>query len=375
MIGREKMEKINVGIIGCGFIARHKYVSGIRMFDFLNLVACADIRDEAAQQMAQDLEIPRACSVDELLADESIEMVLNLTTPRAHAPVNDAILDANKHFYVEKPFALSREEARAVLAKAAAKRLLTSSAPDTFLGAGIQTCRKVIDDGWIGVPTAATAFLALHGPEGWHPDPEFYYEVGGGPVLDMGPYYLTALVNLLGPVKQVVGMSKATFPERIIGSGPKRGKRIPVQIDTHVTACLLFESGVIATLIMSFDVHKHTLPRIEIYGTEGSLSVPDPNTFNGPARVFRPHQPEAGWQELPLISPYHGESRGIGAADLALAIRGVRPHVATGELATHVLDVMLSIEESAREHTQIDLVTTVERPAMLPGVSRVGDLA
>ena len=369
------MKKVDVGIIGCGFIARQKYVSGIRMFDFLNLVACADIRPEAAQRMSEDLEIPRACSVDELLADENIELVLNLTTPQAHAPINQQILDAEKHFYVEKPFALSREDAQSVLEKAAAKKLLTSSAPDTFLGAGIQTCRKLIDDGWIGEPTAATAFLALPGHESWHPDPEFYYDIGGGPVLDMGPYYLTALVNLLGPIKRVAGMAKATFPERVIGSGPKRGTKVPVHIDTHLTACLEFHSGVILTLIMSFDVQRHHLPHIEIYGSDGTLSVPDPNTFGGPVRIYRPHQPEPMWQEIPMISPYHGESRGIGAADLALAIRGVRPHRATGELATHVLDAMLAIEESARQHGEIELATTVARPAMLPLVSRVGELA
>ncbi|MBT4512335.1 MAG: Gfo/Idh/MocA family oxidoreductase [Chloroflexi bacterium] len=369
------MKEINVGIIGCGFIAREKYVSGIRKFDFLKLIACADIRADAARQMSEDLGIPRACSVEELLADESIELVLNLTTPQAHTPINHQILDANKHFYVEKPFALTRDDAQAILEKAETKKLLTSSAPDTFLGAGIQTCRKVIDDGWIGMPTAATAFMAVPGHELWHPDPEFYYAEGGGPILDMGPYYLTALVNLLGPIKRVVGMSKATFPERVIASGPKRGNRVPVDIDTHISACLEFESGVIATMIMSFDVQAHSLPHLEIYGTEGTLSVPDPNIFQGPVRVFRPNQQEMGWQEMPMISPYHMESRGIGAADLALAIRGIRPHIATGELATHVLDAILSIEESAHKQEKIDLVTTVKRPAILPLVSRIGDIA
>jgi predicted dehydrogenase len=366
------MKTVKVGLIGCGFIARQKYVYGIRKFDFLDLVACADIIDEVAQSFARDLEIPRACSVDELLADESIELVLNLTTPQAHAPVNLKVLEADKHFYVEKPFALSREDAKAVLDLAASKSLLTSSAPDTFLGAGIQTCRKVIDDGMIGEPTAATAYFACPGHELWHPDPEFYYEFGGGPVLDMGPYYLTALVSLLGPIKRVVGMSKATFPEREIAKGPKRGKRFPVAVDTHLTACLEFYSGVLLTFMMSFDVHQHHLPHIEIYGTDGSLSVPDPNTFEGPVRVYRAGQP--GWQEVRLISPYHEESRGIGAADLALAVRGVRPHKATGELAAHVLDAMLAVVESAREQSEVVLKTHVERPPVLPPVAQVGDL-
>ncbi len=368
------MKKVNVGIIGCGDIARKAYVSGVRKFDILNLVACADIREEAALQLSKDLEIPRACSVKELLADESIELILNLTIPQAHASVNLEILEANKHLYVEKPFALTREEARAVLDKASDKSLLTAAAPDTFLGAGIQTCRKVIDDGWIGEPTAATAFLAGPGHESWHPNPEFYYKKGGGPLLDMGPYYLTALVNLLGPIKRVSGMAKITYPERTITSEPEYGRKITVEVNTHICASLEFDTGVIATMIMSFDVQKHNLPRIEIYGTEGTLSAPDPNTFGGPVQIFRPNQPEPVWHDIPLISPYHGQFRGIGAADLAYAITGSRPHRATGGLATHVLDAMLAIEESASQHRSIELETAVERPAMVPPISRVGQL-
>jgi len=368
------MKRVNVGIIGCGDIARKAYVSGVRMFKVLNLVACADIQEEAARRLSADLNIPRACSVDELLADESIDLVLNLTTPQAHATVNLDILAANKHLYVEKPFALTRKDASTVLEKASEKGLLTAAAPDTFLGAGIQTCRKVIDDGWIGEPTAATAFMAGPGHESWHPNPEFYYQQGGGPLLDMGPYYLTALVNLLGPIKRVSGLAKTTYRERTITNSSRYGEIIPVQVYTHFSASLEFRSGVLATMIMSFDVHRHHLPGIEIYGTEGTLLVPDPNTFAGPVRVFRPQQPEPLWHEIPLTSPYYRKSRGIGAADLAYAITGSRPHRATGALATHVLDAMLAIEESASRRTCVELETTVERPAIIPPGLRLGEL-
>jgi predicted dehydrogenase len=360
------MDKVNVGIIGCGDIARKAYVPGVRKFEILNLKACADINAEAAQQLGDDLEIPRICSVDELLADDEIELVLNLTTPQAHAPVNLNILDAGKHVYVEKPFALSREEATVVLKKAAEKKLCTSGAPDTFLGAGIQTSRKVLDDGWIGEPVAATAFFACPGHERWHPNPEFYYQHGGGPVLDMGPYYLTALVNLLGPIARVNAMAKKTYMERTITSQPKYGKEIPVEVNTHASANLQFVNGAIATVLMSFDMERHNLPRIEIYGTEGTLVVPDPNTFGGAVSVFRPNQLEPVWYEVPLIHPYFENSRGIGAADMAYAIRGFRPHRATGELATHVLDAMLAIDEAATQQCTIELTTTVVRPASLP---------
>lgn len=368
------MKPVQVGIIGCGDIARKAYVPGVRKFELLHLAACADLNLAAAQKLAADLNIPKACSVDELLADPEIELVLNLTIPKAHAPVNLQILEANKHLYVEKPFALSREEACAVLEKAAQKQLLTAAAPDTFLGGGIQTCRKVLDEGWIGLPTAATAFMVCHGHEHWHPNPEFYYQRGGGPLLDMGPYYLTALVNLLGPVKRVNGMAKQTFPERTISSEPKRGKRMTVEVNTHISATLEFTSGAIATMIMSFDVYQHHLPRLEVHGTEGSLVVPDPNCFGGPVSVFRANQPKPEWTDVPVIEPYTENSRGIGAADLAYAIRGKRPHRATGQLAAHVLDVMLAIEEAAAQQKTVELHTTVERPARLPEGLSIGKL-
>ena len=248
---------LRIGIIGCGDIARKAYVPGMRKFpSLIEIVACADLNVQAATAFAADLKIAKAMSVEELLADANVDLVINLTIPQAHAAVNLAALAAGKHVFVEKPFALTREEAAAVLKLANQKGLRTGSAPDTFLGGGIQTCRKAIDDGWIGRPLSATAFMACGGHESWHKNPAFYYTKGGGPLLDMGPYYITALVSLLGPVKRVAGMSSRRSHERIATCPERLGEKLPVEVETHVSGTLEFESGVIANLVMSFDVIK-----------------------------------------------------------------------------------------------------------------------
>jgi predicted dehydrogenase len=237
-------------------------------------------------------------------------------------------------------------------------------APDTFLGGGIQTCRKLIDDGWIGAPVAAVAFMMSHGWESWHPDPEFYYELGGGPMLDMGPYYLTALVSLLGPIVRVTGSARISFPERTIGSGPKQGQKIAVETPTHVAGVLDFGGGAVATIITSFDVWAANLPRIEIYGSAGSLSVPDPNTFGGPVRIRLAGEGE--WRDVPLTHGFTENSRGLGVADMAHAIRAGRPHCASGELAYHVLDVMAAFEEASAAGRHVPITSGPPRVAALP---------
>ena len=237
-------------------------------------------------------------------------------------------------------------------------------APDTFLGAGHQTCRKLIDDGAIGEPVAAAAFMACHGHESWHPDPEFYYKPGGGPMFDMGPYYLTALVNLLGPVRRVTGSARITFPERLITSEPKSGTKITVDVPTHVAGVLDFANGAVATIITSFDVWAHNLPRIDVYGSEGSLSVPDPNGFGGPVRIRRSGDSE--WTEVPHTHGCAENGRGIGVADMACALRSGRPHRTSGQLAYHVLDVMHAVHDASREGTHIELESTCDRPTPVP---------
>jgi Predicted dehydrogenases and related proteins len=222
----------------------------------------------------------------------------------------------------------------------------------------------LIDDGAIGQPVAAVAFMVNHGPEHWHPDPDFYYQIGAGPMFDMGPYYLTALVNLIGPVRRVTGSARITTPERTITSAPKFGTTIRVNTPTHVAGLLDFASGAVGTIITSFDVWGSTLPRIEIYGTEGTLSVPDPNTFGGPVRLNRAGSRE--WEDVPLTHGYAENSRGIGLADMAAAIRSGRPHRANGALAYHVLDLMHAFHDASDQGRHIEVESTCERPAPLP---------
>jgi predicted dehydrogenase len=359
----------NVGIIGCGNIAP-QYFKGCAPFGILNVTACADLDFSRAEARAAEYGI-RALTVDDLLADPDIQIVINLTVPAAHASVNMAILEAGKHAYTEKPFALTRTDGQRQLALAAEKGLSIGCAPDTFLGGGGQTCRKLIDDGVIGKPIAAVAFFAGHGMEMWHPDPDFFYKRGGGPMLDMGPYYLTALVNLMGPMRRIAASTKITFPERLITSQPRNGQKITVETPTHITGVVDFANGATATLITSFDVWSHHLPRIEIYGTEGSLAVPDPNGFGGPVYVRRASDQD--WSEVPLTHSAE-VGRGIGVADMAYSIRTGRPARATGALALHVLDAMLAFEESSNTGAHIHLESRVSQPAPLPVGLPVGEL-
>lgn len=358
------METTKVGIIGCGNISGIYLKNSQETFEILEVAACADLIPERAQDQAETHGVACACSVDELLADPEIEIVINLTTPQAHFPVAMQVIEAGKSVHNEKPLALTRAEGQELLAAAERKGVRVGCAPDTFLGGGHQTCRKLIDDGWIGEPIAATAFMLCHGHESWHPSPVFYYKIGGGPMLDMGPYYLTALVNLMGPVRRVSGEAEITFPERTITSEPLHGTRIDVETPTHIASTLQFESGAVGTLIMSFDVWAHQLPRIEIYGTEGTLAVPDPNGFSGPVMIRRAG--DSAWREVPLTHGYAENSRGIGVADIAYALRSGRPHRASGELAYHVLDVMLATLDSPKEGRHISLESTCPRPAPLP---------
>jgi predicted dehydrogenase len=357
------LKTTKVGIIGCGNISGIYFKAG-QTFRNIEIVAAADMLLERAQARAEEFGVSRACTVDELLADPEIEIVVNLTIPKAHASVCLAALEAGKHVHVEKPLAVNRQDGRRVLDLAQRKGLRVGAAPDTFLGAGLQTCRKLIDDGWIGEPVAATAFMLCHGHESWHPDPAFYYETGGGPMFDMGPYYLTALVALMGPVSRLTASTRVTFPERTITSAPKYGEKISVDTPTHIAGVMEFANGAIATLVTSFDVWAAQVPRIEIYGTHGSLSVPDPNTFGGPVLLRRPGMKE--WMEVPLSHGFAENSRGIGVADMAAAIENDRSHRASGELALHVLDLMEGFHDSAREGRHYSPVTTTPRPEPLP---------
>jgi predicted dehydrogenase len=360
----------NIGIVGCGAISG-AYLKIAKDWPVLHVVACADLDPERAKARAEEFDVPKACSVDELLADDDIDIVVNLTIPKAHHEVAARALEAGKSAYNEKPLAVTREDGKALVDLAKKNQVLIGGAPDTFLGGGIQTCRKLIDDGWIGEPVAAQAFMLGHGHESWHPDPEFYYKAGGGPMFDMGPYYLTALVFLMGPVQRVTGMTRVTFPERTITSAPKYGQTITVDVPTHVAGTMQFANGAIGTITTSFDVWGGQVPFIEIFGTEGSLSVPNPNTFGGPVRVKLGRK---DWAEMPLTHPNEENSRSIGVADMAYALQSGRPHRANGDLTYHVLDLMHAFHDAQNTGAFVDLASTCERPAMIPTGLQPGHL-
>jgi len=357
------MEKVKVGIIGTGNISGIYFQNGKR-FESMEVVACADLDVERAKAKAAEYGI-RGYSVEELLADPEIQMVINLTIPQAHASVNLQALEAGKHVYVEKPFSVTREEGARVIELAKSKGLLVGGAPDTFLGGGIQTSVKLIEDGWIGTPIGATAFMVGGGHENWHPAPEFYYQVGGGPMFDMGPYYLTALVALLGPITRVTGSTRISYPERTITSQPKYGQKVKVEVPTHVAGILDFASGPIGTILTSFDAKGNTtLPRIEVYGSEGTLLVPDPNGFGGPVSIWRAGAKE--WSEIPLTHGKAENARGVGAADMAKAIATGRKHRSSGELAYHVLEAMHGFHDASDQGAHYVMKSTCEKPAPLP---------
>lgn len=352
--------KVKVGLIGTGMISK-AYLKGLANFEIVDVAACADIDLERARAVAEEWHIPQVCTVEELLADPEIQLVLNLTIPQAHAPVSLAALEAGKHVYVEKPFAVTLEEGKRVLETAKARGLLTGCAPETFMGAGHQLCRKLIDEGELGEPVAAFASFAIHA-EGGPPNRDFMFQRGGGPLLDMGPYYLTALVNMLGPVARVTGSTKLNFPEREVKKGPYQGRHVQVETPTHITGVLDFVSGAVATMVMSFDVHwGHTMPQLEVYGSGGALQVPDPNFHAGAVRIRRPGEE---WSEVSY--PHQpGYMRGLGIVDMAHAIVDGHAPRASGELAYHVLEIMLAFEQASTSGRHVTIESRPARPALV----------
>ncbi len=361
---------MNIGILGCGNIS-NAYFGGAKPFSNLNVVACADLDVDRAKAKAAEHGVPKAYSVDEILADPEVELIVNLTIPAVHAPLNKQILEAGKHAYVEKPFGLNLAEAKEVVSLAESKGLRVGCAPDTFLGGGIQTARKALDTLELGKPVSATAFLQCPGHESWHPAPEFYYQKGGGPMLDMGPYYFTALVNLLGPAKRISALTAMPRSQRTITSEPLNGKVMDVEIPTHYSGTVEFVNGALATAVMSFDVIGHHLPPIEVHSLDGSITVPDPNGFDGKVELKKRGEKE--WSEVEQT--HTGEvGRSFGVADMAAAIAADRPHRASGALATHVLEILLGFERSSESGGVYEMTTTCERPAALPSGLKPGEV-
>ncbi|MGP0225117.1 Gfo/Idh/MocA family protein [Paenarthrobacter sp. NCHU4564] len=354
-----------IGIIGAGNISG-RYLLGLRRrFPHLELRRIADIDLSRAEALATQFEVPASGNVADLLADDEIDIVVNLTPPMLHARTVIEALSAGKNVYVEKPLATSLQDGAQMLETAQRNGVLLGSAPDTFLGSAGQTARHAVDTGMIGEPIGASAFVRSSRAERWHPDPRFLFQPGGGPVMDMGPYYISALVNCLGPVERVSADTRIGARTRKLTAENRVADSIEVSVDTHASAVLSFSSGAIGTVMMSFDVQDTALPRIEIYGTEGTLSLPDPNTFDGPVLLKRPD--DEVWKELEPVIPVFGEKneqnqRGLGVDDLASAIDG-GAHRASGDLAFHVLDVMLSIEKASRQRQVITLESSITRPA------------
>lgn len=358
---------LGVGVVGCGTVSE-PYLRNMNGSPLLKLEACADEVPERARARAAEFAVPRACSVGELLVDPRVELVVNLTIPTAHAGINLAALAAGKHVYCEKPLATTRADGLRILEAAKASGLTVACAPDTVLGAGIQTCLRLLQKGELGEPLAASGFVLGRGPENWHPNPAFFYQPGGGPLFDMGPYYLTTLVCLLGPVRRVTAMAKILYPERTPDQGPRKGETFKVTTPTLVASGIEFESGAQATLLAGYGVWGTDLPHIQLYCANGILGVPDPNTFAGPIRV-RSNDDEEGWREIPL-SYHHTDARkncrGLGVAETALGLREGRPPRLAAELAYHVLDVMESIVESYTDGRHVEVQSTCRRPPVLP---------
>ena len=356
------MKKLKIGVVGCGNIHGIYFDNLTGKFEDAEIVACTDLIKEKAEEAAKKYNVRHVLTTDELIRDPEIDIILNITNPKSHFEVTKEALENGKHVYSEKPLALSFEEGLELVNLAKEKKLQLGGAPDTFMGAGIQTCCKLIDDGYIGTPLGATAFMMCRGHETWHPDPEFYYENGGGPMLDMGPYYITALVNLLGSVSEVCGMSIKGFDKRIITSQPKYGKVFDVEVNTHVTGLLRFEKGATATLITSFDTVNSTLPFIEIYGTKGTLIVPDPNYFGSEIKLAT--QYDNNFKSIPFTHIYSENSRGIGLAQMSKVIKNGGVTMASCQLTCHALEVMCAINTSDTEKTYYKMTTRYDAQRM-----------
>ena len=375
------MERVRVGVIGTGAISG-AYLGMAKNLPVVEMAACADLNLDAAKKKAAEFGISKVCTVDEIFEDDSIEIILNLTIPKAHAPVGLRAIKAGKHTYAEKPFGVNTEEGRQLLAAGKKANLRTGCAPDTFMGAGVQTARKLIDDGAIGKPVGFTALMMGRGHEHWHPSPEFYYQAGGGPMFDMGPYYLTALLNLLGPVKRVMGMASISRPQRTIDHmiggkrGPKFGQVINVETPDHVTGLMEFENGCVGSIIQSFATRAAAgagAP-IVIFGTEGTLRVPDPNGFDGPVSLCRFEDGKADdFVEMPHTF-VKGYGRSVGLADMAYALRSGRPERCNGEQAQTVLELMQGFLDSSNTGQAVTPTPGYHRPAPMPADLPFGTL-
>ena len=351
-----------VGIVGLGFISR-AYLGTLADHPAVRITAVADLDTSRAAAAAEQIAGARMLAVERLLDSPDVDTVLNLTVPAAHAEISLAAVRRGKSVYTEKPLAITVADARSIVDAAAAAGVRVGCAPDTVLGTGTQTARAAIEAGLIGRPLAASAVMVYSGPERWHPNPDFFYAAGGGPLLDMGPYYVAALVHLLGPVRSATGAASRLRGERVIGSGARAGQRIPVEVDSHVSGILEHANGVLSTITTSFDGVRTTAAPIEVHGDAGTLAVPDPNAFSGPVGLFE--LGDTDWRTLEPSAGYVDGARGIGLLDCVTA-DAQRPPRANGDLGLHVLEVFTALMRSAAEGRRVELTTTVRRPEPVP---------
>lgn len=358
------MDKLHVGIMGCGEISSHYFTSGRDVFsDFYRVVACADLVEAKARARAEQFGVERVLSPEELMADEGVDLIINLTVPKAHEQVILSCLRHGKHVYTEKPLAMSREGIARIAQAAGRAGKRVGSAPDSFMSAPMQTAKKLIEGGWIGDIVGFSATCPMRGNEYHRPDVEFFYEKGAGPILDMAAYYLNVLVFLIGSVVGVNSSGRITWPERTIKVAPRRGERVAVEVPTYTASILEFESGVMGTFVNSFDIWNSKEPNIEIYGEKGTLVLPDPNRYEGEVLISRFQ--DRNWQPCPQLNEYKRHMRGAGVADMARSINAGTAHRASLELASHVTDVMLCMEESIASGRR---VLVESRCAAIPGL-------
>ncbi len=351
-----------IGIVGIGDISGIYLENITETFKELQIVAVCDLIKERALAAQEKYGIPKVYdTMHELFADEEITLVLNLTRPYEHFEVSKAALLAGKHVYSEKPLGASLSEGKELVKLAEEKGLMLGGAPDTFMGAGIQTCRRLIDEGVVGDIVGANAAMICHGHETWHHDPEFYYKYGGGPMMDMGPYYITALINLIGGVKKVTGVTKISFPQRKITSKEHYGEIIDVDVPTYITGIMEFENGAIGNITTTFDVFRSNSHNIEIFGSKGTLFVPDPNCFDGKVEFYNGETGET--EEYPLEFDYAENSRALGLADIAKAIETGRKPRTSYKQTFHVLEVMEAFKKSSDEEKAVAIESKFERQA------------
>jgi predicted dehydrogenase len=354
-------EPVGVAVVGCGTIS-NEYLRNLTSFPDLRVLYCADLDLERAKAQADRYGVPASGSTAQAVESPGVEIVVNLTVPAAHAAVAAAALAAGKNVWLEKPLALDTGAGRSIIEQADRAGLRVGCAPDTVLGAGLQTARRVIESGTIGVPQTALALMQNFGPESWHPDPAFLFQRGAGPLFDMGPYYLSALASLFGPAQQVAALARQARDTRVIGSGPNAGSSFAVEVPTHIAALIDYARGPAATLVLSFDSPLRRHGFVEITGTEATLALPDPNRFDGEIRVRRPGAAE--WTSIPAQGAADG--RGLGVLDMARALRDGLPHRASGEMALHVLETMEAIAASAETGAFCPVRSSFSVPEAVP---------